>query len=472
MNQEDDRRSVSEGDDEALIRRAVLEMIKSTGRRPHREQIVRRFGLSMPSELTALDRLVAAGLIRRAAVEPGNLADDDEIDESTAGNRRQRPHPSRGPSIFGLKRILKSRDLSDREIVEAYREEFSRHMKAERAGLVGHTTSYLGVNVMLTVIWALTGAGFPWFLFPVLGWGIGYMSHRARVVSREEEHGEVMAVESPTAEQLRLHRRLWKVRRGWRTHFASIGMTSLLLGTTNVITGSSFPWALIPVGFMGIGLLGHHNRRRHREAQIVDELRDAGFSLADGASSRVVRRPGSTARSDESIDTSAIDEARSIRDEIKTRIDGMDDAGELLGDDFHGILDTYVEQIEQLSTTHDEVAVLIGSIAIADLDREHERLTERAASSANTRLQKEYEQSLVQVDRQRQSHSELLAEREIIQVRISTAINALKQLRIDVARAGSSHTRATDVVLGDLRRRSEELSRYLKDLQDAYDELE
>ncbi|MCG8479534.1 MAG: hypothetical protein MI724_10590, partial [Spirochaetales bacterium] len=131
-----------------------------------------------------------------------------------------------------------------------------------------------------------------------------------------------------------------------------------------------------------------------------------------------------------------------------------------------------VEQIERLSATQREIATLIGSIAIADLDRDRERLTERLASATNPRLQKEYEQSLVQVDRQRQSYSELLAEREIMHVRISTAINALKQLRIDVARAGSSHTRATDGALGDLRTRSEELSRYLRDLQDAYDELE
>lgn len=298
------------------------------------------------------------------------------------------------------------------------------------------------------------------------------MPHRARVTSREEELDEVLAADAPTAEQLRLHRRLWKVRRGWRTHLASIGMAALLLGTTNVITGVSFPWALIPVGFMGVGLMGHRNHRLQREAQTKDELRDAGFSLADTPRRRVRSGPASDPRGDVSRDASAIEEARSIRDEIKTRVDGMSGAGELLGDDFQSSLDTYVEQIERLSATQREIATLIGSIAIADLDRDHERLTERSASATNPRLRKEYEHSLVQVDRQRQSHAELLAEGEIIQVRISTAINALKQLRIDVARAGSSHTRATDGVLGDLRTRSEELSRYLRDLQDAYDELE
>jgi hypothetical protein len=36
-----------------------------------------------------------------------------------------------------------------------------------------HVSIYVAVNVLLVAIWALTGAGVFWPIFPILGWGIG-----------------------------------------------------------------------------------------------------------------------------------------------------------------------------------------------------------------------------------------------------------------------------------------------------------
>jgi hypothetical protein len=36
-----------------------------------------------------------------------------------------------------------------------------------------HLVIYLLVNAFLVVIWAVTGAGFFWPIFPIVGWGIG-----------------------------------------------------------------------------------------------------------------------------------------------------------------------------------------------------------------------------------------------------------------------------------------------------------
>ena len=35
---------------------------------------------------------------------------------------------------------------------------------------------------LLVVIWALTGAGYFWPIWPMLGWGIGVLSHAAPVM--------------------------------------------------------------------------------------------------------------------------------------------------------------------------------------------------------------------------------------------------------------------------------------------------
>lgn len=36
-----------------------------------------------------------------------------------------------------------------------------------------HLVVYLAVNTMLVVIWAVSGAGYFWPIWPILGWGIG-----------------------------------------------------------------------------------------------------------------------------------------------------------------------------------------------------------------------------------------------------------------------------------------------------------
>ena len=39
-----------------------------------------------------------------------------------------------------------------------------------------HVRAYVGVSIMLIAIWALTGAGYFWPIWPMLGWGIGVVA--------------------------------------------------------------------------------------------------------------------------------------------------------------------------------------------------------------------------------------------------------------------------------------------------------
>ena len=50
-------------------------------------------------------------------------------------------------------------------------------LRAEvKLGFYIHVAVYSGVNVMLFFIWWFTG-GYPWFVFPLLGWGVGLLAH-------------------------------------------------------------------------------------------------------------------------------------------------------------------------------------------------------------------------------------------------------------------------------------------------------
>jgi len=65
-------------------------------------------------------------------------------------------------------------------------------LRAEaKLGFYIHFAVYLGVNVLLFFIWWFTRgntsipyASFPWFIFPLVGWGIGLVAHFLSVFAR------------------------------------------------------------------------------------------------------------------------------------------------------------------------------------------------------------------------------------------------------------------------------------------------
>ena len=48
-----------------------------------------------------------------------------------------------------------------------------------------HVVIYVIVNVMFVGIWAVTGPGFFWPIFPILGWGIGVGANAWDVYGRK-----------------------------------------------------------------------------------------------------------------------------------------------------------------------------------------------------------------------------------------------------------------------------------------------
>ena len=60
----------------------------------------------------------------------------------------------------------------------AFRETEAKQILRRRIFLL-HLAIYVATNLSLVVIWALTGAGYPWFVFPILGWGIALVAHGA-----------------------------------------------------------------------------------------------------------------------------------------------------------------------------------------------------------------------------------------------------------------------------------------------------
>lgn len=51
---------------------------------------------------------------------------------------------------------------------------------AARLRLDPHVRTYLAVIALLWLIWLVTGAGYPWPIWPMLGWGVGVIGHHHR----------------------------------------------------------------------------------------------------------------------------------------------------------------------------------------------------------------------------------------------------------------------------------------------------
>jgi hypothetical protein len=60
--------------------------------------------------------------------------------------------------------------------------QLARRRVDNRQGFIIHAILFLVVNTALFGIWKLTGAHYPWFLWPLFGWGIGVAGHALSLV--------------------------------------------------------------------------------------------------------------------------------------------------------------------------------------------------------------------------------------------------------------------------------------------------
>ena len=66
-----------------------------------------------------------------------------------------------------------AQNLSEEQIYEE-----AKKRVEEKKGFYIHLTIYIVVNIGLVLLWAFAAdRGFPWFVFPLGGWGIGLLFH-------------------------------------------------------------------------------------------------------------------------------------------------------------------------------------------------------------------------------------------------------------------------------------------------------
>jgi hypothetical protein len=61
--------------------------------------------------------------------------------------------------------------------------ERGQRLAGRRSDFYAHLRPYLLVNLLLIVIWAATGAGYFWPIWPIAGWGLGLLAHASDAFS-------------------------------------------------------------------------------------------------------------------------------------------------------------------------------------------------------------------------------------------------------------------------------------------------
>ena len=76
--------------------------------------------------------------------------------------------------------------FSSSQAAEEGDREVARRRAESRYAFRLHAAIFTAVNFLLIVIWYFSGVAFPWFLFPLGGWGLGLAAHLFQAYGNHE----------------------------------------------------------------------------------------------------------------------------------------------------------------------------------------------------------------------------------------------------------------------------------------------
>ena len=345
-----------------------------------------------------------------------------------------------------------------------YREKISRSVEKGDAGFRAHLIPWVAVNTFLVFLNIFTSPGFPWAAFPAAGWGIGLITHYAGVLENRRRKRDIEKLPKLNRHQFRILRKIHRKRGAFRAHLVSNAAVSGFLCMVNLITSPGFLWFLIPTAGMAMGVTIHWSNffpvRRKLRKDLKQALEEEGVftSVTDNW-------PGETPK------PALLMEAERIQAGVLKHLQDLGTKSHSLGEDIPGILSNYVKQIGILSGKGREMDHVIREMPVKELRDDRNRLEQRLHSTDESLMKREYRKSIEEIDRQLNSCEEIGKHREILDLRVNSALNNLKQMQLDLVRMKSMGT-DEQTELEILRERTKELSLRLNDLTEGYDELE
>lgn len=336
----------------------------------------------------------------------------------------------------------------------------------------GHVAGFVSINAFLVFIDAITRGG-PWAPFAIGAMSIPLIAHwihKRRKERLQQKLSEVIR-ENPDLPD-RIFRPMRKHHRSG-THFL------MALGSGAAISGYVFlvdflvrgqPFALIVAASISLPLIFLGLFSRARRQALLRQIEGGGDARPPRRRERLDRQrreglPRDIPRQNTIPGVHPmLTEARRVEQEIATRIAQSGAAP----DELLAGVQQLVTEIESMCSLSLEFARAVDGMPAGELQKDRATL-QKKLKSADEQLSRQYADALSQVERQLLGLDELNNRRELLELRIRTGVNSLREINVGLLRIQG------DAALGEVNRmvrdRTEELSGYLNDLQRTYQEL-
>ena len=355
---------------------------------------------------------------------------------------------------------------------DVYRRRLEAGNRKARGGFIGNLTSFLAVNAGLWFMnLTFAGPSFHWAAIVSAAWGIGVVSSAVAARRAAAKLREADAMPDLDQEQFADYKKLNKARDSIAQHAASTVMVCLLLSVVNFLTGPSFLWFLIPSAAMLVGFLSHFAAYSATRPRLQRKLMK---SLGVEGGWRNIFRSGRRAR-EESAGlggyASLYREAEAAKAAISAQLrSGSASGGGVRFDsDLEPTLEHFLGQVRLLAQSANEIDRLVEAIPMGDLATDKAALVAKREGDVSESLKSEYGKSIAEIEKQERSYQDLREQSEVIRLRLGSSVNQLKQMRLDIARVQASPEAGTASLEG-IKKRTDELSRYLEDLRSGYAE--
>ncbi|MCG8570567.1 MAG: 2TM domain-containing protein [Spirochaetes bacterium] len=449
--------------EEEALKSSILNRIKIANYKIPFDQLQEYFPNSDQVLVNTLDKLTQSGVLKKIEHENGEL-------EYGFGDF-QKFWPQSNP-----KRKKKSpNDMINRKI---------KQLTKNVTGFRSHFITYSIIMICLFAINILTSPLYPWFLFPLGGWGIGIVAHLFTVFSSNKQLRQLNRIPPTITEnQYRLIRKIQKNEEGFIAHLGSyIGVNAFLI-MVNVITfGGSF-WFVLPMLGWGIGLVAHSLSAINNHRKLSEKLSNTSFDLTvlkdkgglddyqrDKANEKAEKVIGKEPEGREYQEY--LKQVEFMKDSIIKKIKQSPPLKERLDEDLEEILNKYYQKLTDLIQRESDINKMIHSISVDQINEEMALMNKKHEESTSKVLKNEYKKSIEQYQKHLHSYQELKNQKEIVNLRISSAMMSLKQLQLDLSNIEEIVTSEENDTIRTLEEKSLDLSRYVQNLKNSYENLD
>jgi class 3 adenylate cyclase len=204
----------------------------------------------------------------------------------------------------------------------------------------------------------------------------------------------------------------------------------------------------------------------------ADSEKASRYRQSDKTSDKKEKKSGTETETDKDEFDKLYRQAVLIKDRISSKIEGSGLLKEKIDSDINEMLDRHIKQIEILISRNREIAALCESLSMEEIEARLENLKTEFSNTKSDSLKNEYEKSIRQCEHHRNSLLELQNQKEILYLKLTSAVMSLKQLEVDMTNMKEIITNEEYSSLKSFEEKSGDLSNYVGNLKQSYRNLE